>query len=32
MSDRHGIWGGLTPRQRYAMYRKESRHNGQTSA
>ena len=31
-SDRHGIWGGKTPQQRYAMYRKESRHNGQKSA
>ena len=31
-SGRYGIWGGKTPQQRYAMYRKESRHNGQKSA
>ena len=31
-SGRYGIWGGKTPAERYAMYRKESRHNGQKSA
>ena len=24
-SDRHGIWGGKTPQQRYAMYRSQTR-------
>ena len=31
-SDRHGIWGGKTPQQRYAMYRKEGSRNGRKSA
>ena len=31
-SDRHGIWGGKTPQQRYAMYRKEGRRNGRESS
>ena len=31
-SDRHGIWGGKTPQQRYALYRKEGRRNGRKSA
>lgn len=31
-SNRHGIWGGKTPQQRYMIYRKELRHNGQKSA
>lgn len=31
-SRRHGIWGGKTPQQRYAMYRKEVRRRGRKSA
>ena len=23
-NDRHGIWGGKTPQQRYAMYRRQT--------
>ena len=30
-SNRHGVWGGTTPAERHAMYRKESRHNGRKS-